>query len=249
MSDWDASEDERPAAPTPALAAIKSNRWDDEDADEGPVKDSWSSDSDEDKPRQSAPANGSAASAAPVRRKGITKQKIAEKEAAEQARQEEAERLARLANDPAARKRQEREQQEKSDLVAAKALFGSAGTRDTDELLSLGIKTKEDASELAERLSDFLVTKHGSKPLYALFVEDFIKRCCIPLKDVEVRKAASGLTLLANEKQKVAKEMASGKKKSKGASKPVANVKGATRLDTAAYDDALDDDFDDDAFM
>ncbi len=42
----------------------------------------------------------------------------------------------------------------------------------------------------------------------------------MPLKDVEVRKVASGLTTLANEKQKEQRDKASGKKKSKAAGKP-----------------------------
>jgi translation initiation factor 3 subunit J len=42
-----------------------------------------------------------------------------------------------------------------------------------------------------------------------------------PLRDVDIRKAATGLTTLANEKQKEARDKASGKKKGKGAAKPV----------------------------
>lgn len=41
-----------------------------------------------------------------------------------------------------------------------------------------------------------------------------------PLRDVEVRKAASSLTTLANEKQKEQRDKSSGKKKTKGAAKP-----------------------------
>ena len=80
-----------------------------------------------------------------------------------------------------------------------------------------------------------------------------------PLKDVEVRKAASGLTTLANEKQREQRDKLSGKKKSKAASKPaLGGAKAATkydialairtdltdpviRLDTDIYDEALDD--------
>lgn len=78
----------------------------------------------------------------------------------------------------------------------------------------------------------------------------------MPLKDIEVRKAASGLTILANEKQKEQRDKASGKKKSK----PVKPVLGSSkvsnkyanfvfcflsyrflRVDTSVYDEALDD--------
>ena len=46
----------------------------------------------------------------------------------------------------------------------------------------------------------------------------------MPLKDVEVRKAASALTTLANEKQKQQRDKASGKKKAKASAKPTAKV-------------------------
>lgn len=84
-----------------------------------------------------------------------------------------------------------------------------------------------------------------------------MKELCAPLKDVEVRKAASGLTVLANEKQKDQRDKASGKKKPKAATKPVlgsSKVSGrqvsatllstcliSLRMDTSVYDEALDD--------
>lgn len=54
-----------------------------------------------------------------------------------------------------------------------------------------------------------------------------IRELAAPLKDVEVRKAASGLTTLANEKQKEAKDKASGKKK---AAKPAGKTLGAAKV-------------------
>jgi len=87
-----------------------------------------------------------------------------------------------------------------------------------------------------------------------------VRELAAPLRDVEVRKAASGLTTLANEKQKEQRDKASGKKKGKGATKPgLGGAKVASRcvywllhdkilrthyhdrVDTAAYDEALDD--------
>ncbi|KAH9041677.1 hypothetical protein EDB84DRAFT_1461370 [Lactarius hengduanensis] len=61
----------------------------------------------------------------------------------------------------------------------------------------------------------------------------------MPLRDVDVRKAASGLTTLANERQR---EKTSGKKKPKAAAKPVLGAsKVGNKLDTTMYDEALDD--------
>lgn len=56
--------------------------------------------------------------------------------------------------------------------------------------------------------------------MYASFIEHHVRALAMPLKDVEVRKAASALTTLANEKQKEQRDKASGKKKSKAAAKP-----------------------------
>ena len=72
---------------------------------------------------------------------------------------------------------------------------------------------------------DYIVKRHQNKPLYATFVEMHVKELAAPLKDVDVRKAASGLTTLANEKQREQRNKAGGKKK-KGAAKPAL---GATK--------------------
>jgi hypothetical protein len=58
----------------------------------------------------------------------------------------------------------------------------------------------------------------------------------MPLKDVEVRKVASGLTTLANEKQKEQRDKASGKKKPKTAGKPAL---GAARLSNRYVENVL----------
>lgn len=66
--------------------------------------------------------------------------------------------------------------------------------------------------------------------MYPAFVEAHVKALAGPLSDVETRKAASGLTTLANEKQKDARDKASGKKKAKAANKPgLGAVKGSTK--------------------
>jgi len=65
----------------------------------------------------------------------------------------------------------------------------------------------------------YIIERHQNKPLYHLFAEQLARDLAAPLKDVEVRKMASTLTTLANEKQKEARDKASGKKKPKA--KPV----------------------------
>lgn len=90
-----------------------------------------------------------------------------------------------------------------------------------DSLISFQPRTKEDFQVFSSKIIEYIIKRHQNKPLYHFFVEHHVRELAAPLKDVEVRKAASGLTTLANEKQKEQREKASGgKKKSKAASKP-----------------------------
>lgn len=89
-----------------------------------------------------------------------------------------------------------------------------------DSLISSQPRTKDDFIKLSSSIIEFIIKRHENKPLYAAFVEHHVRELAMPLKDVEVRKAASGLTTLANEKQKEQRDKTSGKKKPKGASKP-----------------------------
>lgn len=85
---------------------------------------------------------------------------------------------------------------------------------------------------------EHVLQRHQSKPLYAAFVDMHVSECvrpvkaihkfhlevralAEPLRDIDVRKAASTLSAVANEKQKEQREKASGKKKPKAALKPV----------------------------
>ena len=94
-------------------------------------------------------------------------------------------------------------------------------SKELDSLISAQPRTKEDFIDLSNKIVEFILKRHQSKPLYPTFVEHFVREVAQPLRDVEVRKAASGLTTLANEKQKEQRDKAgSGKKKTKGAAKP-----------------------------
>jgi len=95
---------------------------------------------------------------------------------------------------------------------------------------------------LSAQIIDIVIKQHQNKPLYPSFVEYHVRQLAEPLKDVEVRKVASGLTTLANEKQKEQREKASGKKKPKTAAKPTLGAaKPSGKIDMEVYDEALDD--------
>lgn len=107
-------------------------------------------------------------------------------------------------------------------------------------------QTKDDFDALSTLLADLIVAKHGNHPLYAMFVNKLVVDVAAPLKDVECRKAASGLTTLSNAKQAEAK---AGKGKGKKGGKPALGASktvGGGRADTSTYEEAMDDgDYDD----
>jgi translation initiation factor 3 subunit J len=106
-------------------------------------------------------------------------------------------------------------------IVVVKSLTSHTGTSSSelDAIISSNPRTKEDFIKLSSQIIE-LIKRHQDKPLYAAFVEHHVRELASPLKDVDVRKAASGLTTLANEKQKEARDKASGKKKPKTVAKP-----------------------------
>jgi len=248
MSDWEDSDKEI-AAPAPKIVPKKpANKWQGEDEEEdGPVSD-WekSSESEDEKP-VSAPV-------APPKKKGTLKAKLAEKEAAKAARRaagEESEEESFDSDDvldPRAKALRDKQRELEADMKNAAELFGANSVKngtdtpsDLGSLLSVNPKTKDDFFALSRQIFELVIKPHQDKPLYAAFVEQHVKELASPLRDVDVRKAASGLTTLANEKQKEAKDKASGKKK-KATSKPaLGGAKTVNKLDTGAYEESLDD--------
>lgn len=134
---------------------------------------------------------------------------------------------------------------------------------DIKSILDANPKTKEDFVILSRQIFELVIKRHQDKPLYAAFIEAHAKELANPLKDAEVRKVASGLTTLANEKQREARDKTSGKKKK--APKPVLGSTKAigkcvsdspvcfdppqvpnvhiylSRADTNLYEESLDD--------
>jgi translation initiation factor 3 subunit J len=156
---------------------------------------------------------------APPKKKGTLKAKLAEKEAAKAAKNSDDEDLYDSDDvlDPREKARRDRDRELKADLNNAADLLGSAAlggtsSKELDWLLSFQPRTKDDFITLSNRIIEVVIAKHQSKPLYPSFVEAHCKALALPLKDVEVRKAASGLTTLANEKQKEQRDKTAGKK-------------------------------------
>lgn len=244
MSDWENSDNESAKAAPSAPAAKKpvpvKSKWEGEDEDDdGPVSDWEASSDEEEKPKPTA-------TVAPPKKKGTLKQKLAEKAAlkAELGDDDEYDEDAVL--DPREKARRDKERELNADLNNAADLLGAAAlggtsSKELDSLISAQPRTKEDFIDLANKITQFIVKRHMDKPLYPAFVEHFVRELAMPLKDVEVRKAASGLTTLANEKQREQRDKSGGKKK-KGSAKPALGAaKVGGKLDTGVYDEALDD--------
>ena len=111
--------------------------------------------------------------------------------------------------------------------------YAGTSSSELDSLISAQPRTKEDFAKFSTNIIEFIIKRHQNKPLYAVFVEQLVRDLAMPLRDVEVRKAASALTTLANEKQKEQRDKAAGKKKPKTVAKPtLAAVKPSTRYVT-----------------
>ncbi|EJU05025.1 translation initiation factor eIF3 subunit [Dacryopinax primogenitus] len=239
MSDWDASDNEAPASKAPVVH--KKSKWEEEEEDDN-VADDWDVSEEESAAPTPAPV-------APPKKKGTLKQKIAQKEAAKSARA--ANGLDSDADDDevdeAEKRRLEREMELAADLNNAADLLGGpsavngqgAAPSELHEILTANPKTKEDFQKLSTLIYERLIKPHESKPLFATFIELHVREIAQSLRDVDVRRAATALTTLSNEKMK--EKTQTGKKKTKAAAKPILGAAKAGRIDTSAYDESLDD--------
>ena len=100
-----------------------------------------------------------------------------------------------------------------------KKLLGTSD-KTLDQLITANPRTKDDFEGLSKQIYEYVIKRLENKPLYTAFVEHHVRELASSLKDIEVRKVASVLTTLANEKQKEQRDKASGKKKPKTVAKP-----------------------------
>lgn len=100
-------------------------------------------------------------------------------------------------------------------------------------------KTKGQFEKLRETLIPVL-TNNSKKAHYVLFLQEFSKQLAKNLPSEQIKKIASGLTALSNEKMKEEKLAEKGGKKSKAQKTKttlVASRNATTTADTNAYDD------------
>jgi translation initiation factor 3 subunit J len=166
--------------------------------------------------------------------------------------------------DEASKRERLRRTEQESDLKHAEYLFGAVGISNnrkattkahavvissadpsaTVDLTALPLfdpKTKAQFELLRETLIPVL-SKNSSKAHYVLFLQEFTKQLAKDLPSDQIKKVASGLTALSNERMKEEKLADKGTKKSKAQKTKVALV--ASRNVAAATDvNAYDDDF------
>lgn len=166
--------------------------------------------------------------------------------------------------DPAAMRERLRRTEQDSDLKHAEDLFGSIGINknrsvpkaavvadpsdptnsiDISSLPIFNPSTKEQFLKLRETLVPILAAS-SKLPHYTLFMQEFTKQVVKDLPSDQIKKIASGLTALSNEKMKEEKAADKGGKKTKAAKNKatlVANRDTSSRADTTSYGADIDE--------
>lgn len=164
-----------------------------------------------------------------------------------------------------AEKRERLRQTEKdSDLKHAEDLFGDIGiSKNRSAAKPVTIQNAEDPGQTIDlssmkifnpttlgqftQLRDTLVPLIGGnakKPQYNSFLQEFIKQISKDMPSEHIKKIASSLTALSNEKLKEEKAAEKGGKKTKAAKTKIslaATRDVSSRADTTAYEDGLDE--------
>ncbi|KAH7391973.1 eukaryotic translation initiation factor 3 subunit J [Pyrenochaeta sp. MPI-SDFR-AT-0127] len=269
---WDDEDEEStpPSSPTAAPIARR-GKFDDEE-DDSDVLESWDAAEDSEVEREKAKKAAEAKAKADAEAKANHKSKAQRVEEHRQAalrRRQLEDDMSSDEEETEAEKRARLKQQELDGSRAqAEELFGDIGVSNkragkavtlTDEnnpgnaidLSSLTLfnpNTKGQFTKLLDTLTP-LVAANSKKGQYSLFLQEFTKQIAKDLPSDQIKKIASGLTTLSNEKMKEEKAAEKGGKKTKAAkTKTTLNAARdvGVRADTKAYDD---NDFGDDDFM
>ncbi|KAF2405614.1 translation initiation factor eIF3 subunit [Trichodelitschia bisporula] len=252
------------SAPGPVVAARK--KFDDEEDED--VLESWDAAEDSEVEREKAKKAEEAKAKAEAAAKAAHKTKSQRIEELRQAKlrkrqEEEEEESSDEEEDEAEKRARLRAVEKETDLKHAEDLFGGlavskaratgkhvtvADPSDPSQHIDLSAlsvfnpKGKEGLAKLRETLVP-LIGANYSHPHYVIFMQEFTKQICKDLSSQDVKKIASGLTTLSNEKLKEEKTAEKGgKKKAKAKVTLNASRDISYKADTAAYDDGLEED-------
>lgn len=268
---WDDEESGSSSDSPPAVAPVaRRSKFDDEEEDDD-VLESWDAAEDSEVEREKAKKAQEAKAKAEAEAKANHKskaQRIEEhRQAALRRRQMEDDGETDEEEDEAERRARLRQQEIDGSRAQAEELFGdlAIGKKKTGKAITIADEsepgktidlgslsifnpnTKDQFTKLRETLTP-LIAGNSKKGQYSLFLQEFVKQISKDLPSEQIKKIASGLTTLSNEKMKEEKAAEKGGKKTKAAkTKTTLNASRDTgvRADTSAYDD----DFGDDDFM
>lgn len=260
----DESDESSTPPSSPPVTASNRRKFDDEE-DDSDVLDAWDEAEDSEVEREKAKvaaekkAKADAEAAANHKSKA---QRIAERQA-EKARKlaEESDESSEEEDAATRRARLQRTEQE-ADLKHAEDLFGNIGISNSRKVTTAANAVVVDSKDPTntvdltalplfdpktklqfEKLRDTLVpviTSNSKKAQYIIFLQEFTKQLAKDLPSDQIKKIASTLTALSNEKLKEEKAAEKGGKKSKAQKTKVALVASrntTTTADTNAYDD------------
>ena len=185
-------------------------------------------------------------------------QRIEEKRMATMRRKAEEEGISSSEEDEATTRARLRQTEQASDLRHAEDMFGNFGTNnnrsatkgvvianssdplsvvDLSSLPLFNPNTKDQFLKLRETLTPMLVS-NSKKAQYTIFMQEFAKQLVKDLPSDQIKKIASVLTTLSNEKMKEEKAAEKGGKKTKAAKSKatlVANRDTSFKADTTIY--------------
>ncbi|ETS87154.1 Eukaryotic translation initiation factor 3 subunit J [Pestalotiopsis fici W106-1] len=273
---WDEEESDSSSTPPDSPAAnatVRRGKFDDEEGEDSDVLDSWDAAEDSEVEREKAKKASEAkakADAEAAANKKSKKQRIEER-IAERAAQLADESSGDEEETEAERRERLKRAEVESDLKHAADLFGDVGLSNstqtrktvtagsaipidpkdptkTIDMASLALfkpQTKTQFENLRNVLVPIISANH-KKAHYSLFMQEFSKQLSKDLPSDQIKKIASALTALGNEKMKEEKAAEKGGKKTKAAKTKTSLVTTrANAEDMATYDD----DFGDDDFM
>jgi translation initiation factor 3 subunit J len=263
--DEDSDESTPASSPPPAQ---RRGKFDDEEEDSD-VLDSWEaaedSEAEREKAKKAAEAKAKADAAAKAAHKSRAARIAEHKEINQRRKQEAGDDESSEDEDDSSRRARLRKEQKDADLRHAEDLFGDlniVGNRATSKHVTIqdtadptnaidlsalplfNPQTKDQFLRLRETLTP-LIEANSKKAQYVLFMQEFTKQICRDLPSDQIKKIASGLTTLSNEKMKEEKAAEKGGKKSKAAKTKTslnANRDTSAKADLHAYDDGLEED-------
>ncbi|KAI8683840.1 Eukaryotic translation initiation factor 3 subunit J [Fusarium keratoplasticum] len=271
---WDdeESDDSSSSGSPQATGAGAARRKFDDEEDDSDVLDSWDaaedSEVEREKERKAAEAKAKAAEAAAAAKKPKG-QRIAEHQADRAKQKADAASIQVIEETEAEKRERLRRTEQEADLAHAADMFGDIGisagraktrtaavvvdssdptnTVDISKLPLFQPKTKAQFDNLRTVLGPIL-SANAKNAQYSLFLQDFTKALAKEMPSEQIKKLASSITALGNEKMREEKAADKGGKKTKAAKTKTSLVTGRANVaDTSHYDE--DGDFGDDDFM